>query len=91
MQRRRDSVQEKYKLLYEESMNPFQQFKQQEHTRATTLNFAEKLALNFTKLLASNKYTRLIFVGYACILHILVFISLYELMMIESHRSSCFS
>ena len=89
MQRRRDSVAEKYKAIYEESINPFQQFKQQEHTRATKLNFAEKLALNFTKMLTGNKYTRLIFVGYAFVLHILVFISLYELLMLETHRSSC--
>ena len=90
IQRRRDSVAEKYRAIYEDSINPFQQFKQQEHSRATTLNLPEKLALKFTKLLTSNKYTRLIFVGYACVLHLLVFVSLYELMMIESHSSSAF-
>ncbi|KAJ3271877.1 camp-dependent protein kinase catalytic subunit [Terramyces sp. JEL0728] len=77
----------KYKNMYEERIDPFQQFKQKETKRASNLNTLEQIALEFTKLLVGNKYSRVIFVVYAAMLHLLVFVSLWELMAIESCKA----
>jgi homeobox protein cut-like len=87
MSRRRDSVTEKYKNIYEDTIDPFRQFKQQERTRANELNPADKLALQFTKLLTGNKYSRLAFVFYVAFLHLLVFFSMYEVMIAEHTKT----
>lgn len=81
---RRNDVSERYRSMYEETIDPFRHFKQQENQRAQLLNPAERVAMQFTKLLTGNKYSRLVFVAYSFALHVLVFFALYELMMIET-------
>ncbi|KAJ3324599.1 camp-dependent protein kinase catalytic subunit [Boothiomyces sp. JEL0866] len=44
----------KYKQMYEERIDPFQQFKQKETKRASNLNTLEQIALEFTKLLVAK-------------------------------------
>ncbi|KAI8898508.1 CASP C terminal-domain-containing protein, partial [Globomyces pollinis-pini] len=78
--RQRNDVTEKYHNLYEETINPFRQFKNQETVRGQSLNPAERVAMQFTKLLTGNKYSRLLFVAYAILLHFLVFFCMYEVM-----------
>lgn len=77
---RNDAVSARYRDKYEESIDPFRHFKQQENRRAQNLNPADRVAMQITKLLTSNKYSRLVFVVYAVALHILVFVALLELM-----------
>ncbi|KAJ3395445.1 hypothetical protein HDU92_005835 [Lobulomyces angularis] len=73
-------IDNKYKTIYEGSLDPFQRFhKQEEAKRITRLNPAERVALNLTKLIFLNKYSRWLFILYSFLLHILVIFTLYHL------------
>jgi homeobox protein cut-like len=73
-----NTITNKYKSMYETTIDPFQKFKNQQSIQAESLNPAERIAMHFTKLLTANKYSRIIFVIYAILLHLLVFFSVYE-------------
>ncbi|KAJ3211339.1 hypothetical protein HDU82_006109 [Entophlyctis luteolus] len=82
-----DDVQARYRPLYESRMDPFQRFhKNEQVSRMQRLNPAEKAALMLTRLLVGNKYTRIGFVVYSVMLHLLVFATLYLLSQWEECR-----
>ena len=83
-----DRVKDKYREVYEASLDPFRQFHshvslsnpKEERRRARSLNPAEQFVFILTRLLSSNRYySRIIFVAYSIGLHLLVFFTLYEL------------
>jgi len=86
-----NDVSEKYKVMYEDSINPFNEFRGREENRKyRSLNSVEKVTLNITKLFMANKYSRIFFLSYILGLHLLVFIVLFrsiDLSEIESHSS----
>nr|KAJ3421348.1 hypothetical protein HK105_003787 [Polyrhizophydium stewartii] len=75
-----DAISSKYRGIYEESLDPFKQFhRQEEQRRFHSMNPAERAALSLTRLLSTNRYSRWIFVIYSAALHLLVFVTLYQL------------
>jgi len=86
-----NDVSEKYKVMYEDSINPFNEFRGREENRKyRSLNSVEKVTLNITKLFMANKYSRIFFLSYILGLHLLVFIVIFrsiDLSEIESHSS----
>ncbi|KAJ3370301.1 hypothetical protein HDU91_006301 [Kappamyces sp. JEL0680] len=86
--RQYDAVSARYRDKYEATMDPFRQFKQEENRRAQVLNPADRIAMIITKLLTSNKYSRLVFVLYTGALHVLVFVALFELMAVSTSSKS---
>ncbi|ORY39161.1 hypothetical protein BCR33DRAFT_720394, partial [Rhizoclosmatium globosum] len=67
-----DDVNSRYNSLYETTLDPFSRFSRSEQaSRVQKLNPAEKAALVFTKILVGNKYTRIGFVVYSAVLHLL--------------------
>ncbi|KAI8927239.1 CASP C terminal-domain-containing protein [Entophlyctis helioformis] len=79
-----DSVSNKYRGMYEDTLDPFRRFHQQEELRrARSMNPAERAALGLTRLLSTNKYSRWLFVVYSGALHLLVFVTLYQLSQCE--------
>ncbi|KAJ3294066.1 hypothetical protein HDU79_011503 [Rhizoclosmatium sp. JEL0117] len=82
-----DDVNSRYNSLYETTLDPFSRFSRSEQaSRVQKLNPAEKAALVFTKILVGNKYTRIGFVVYSAVLHLLVFATLYLLSQWEECR-----
>ncbi|KAJ3248969.1 hypothetical protein HDU78_008355 [Chytriomyces hyalinus] len=82
-----DDIQNRYNTLYETTLDPFQRFARIEQaSRVQKLNPAEKAALVFTRILVGNKYTRVGFVVYSVLLHLLVFATLYLLSQWEECR-----
>ncbi|TMW63170.1 hypothetical protein Poli38472_002111 [Pythium oligandrum] len=74
-------VESRYKSMYEEKMNPFQQFNKLEtQQRYTNLNTVDKILLNSAKLFLGHRITRNIAFGYILLLHFLVFATLYTFM-----------
>lgn len=74
-------VENKYKSLYEEKMNPFVQFNRMEsQQRYTNLNTVDKILLNSAKMFLGHRITRNIAFGYILLLHFLVFATLYSFM-----------
>ncbi len=72
-------VTDKYRNMYDEQLDPFQKFHRQEETRRYhSLNPAEKIVLGITKALSGNRRSRLCFVTYSGVLHILVFYVIYQ-------------
>jgi len=84
-------VSEKYKVMYEDSINPFNEFRGREENRKyRSLNTVEKVSLNITKLFLANKYSRIFFLSYILGLHLLVFIAIFksiDLSEIDIHSS----
>ncbi|OUM68044.1 hypothetical protein PIROE2DRAFT_66963, partial [Piromyces sp. E2] len=73
-----NDVSEKYKMMYEDSINPFNEFRGREENRKyRSLNTVEKVTLNITKLFMANKYSRIFFLSYILGLHLLVFIVIF--------------
>ncbi|KIJ49673.1 hypothetical protein M422DRAFT_246745 [Sphaerobolus stellatus SS14] len=73
---------DRYKVRYEESMNPFQVFRGLEAQRAVqALNPIERGTLVLTRQILGNRRTRNAFIIYALGLHVLVLFTLYESMM----------
>ncbi|CAK4080208.1 unnamed protein product [Aphanomyces euteiches] len=68
----------KYQTLYDERMNPFDQFKQMESTaRVAQLNPLDKILLVSARLILSHPYTRMGLLVYLLLLHLLVVLTLY--------------
>lgn len=75
-----EDVTSRYRNMYEGSLDPFQRFtRQEEARRIRNLNPAERVALLLTKWMFMNKYSRLLFVVYSAMLHVLVLFTLYHL------------
>jgi homeobox protein cut-like len=75
-----DTVEEKYRPVYEETVNPFNAFHSQEKTkRIRELNPAERLIYQMSSFFLANKQTRMFLFGYAVILHFMVFLTTYKL------------
>ncbi|KAJ9476319.1 Protein CASP [Pseudozyma hubeiensis] len=76
---------EKYRARYEESMNPFEAFRGREQSRAMAqLNPLERALHILTRLVLSHRRMRLFFMVYAIFLHLLIFVTLFEV----GHTSS---
>jgi homeobox protein cut-like len=74
-------VESRYKSMYDEKMNPFQQFnKIESQQRYTNLNTVDKILLNSAKLFLGHRITRNFAFGYILLLHFLVFSTLYTFM-----------
>ncbi|PWY99863.1 hypothetical protein BCV70DRAFT_237727 [Testicularia cyperi] len=70
---------DKYRVKYEESMNPFEAFRGREQSRAMAqLNPLERALHVITRLVVSHRRMRLLFMLYAIGLHLLVFGMLFE-------------
>ncbi|KAJ0407916.1 hypothetical protein P43SY_009203 [Pythium insidiosum] len=71
-------VEARYKSMYEEKMNPFQQFnKMESQQRYTNLNTVDKILLNSARLFLGHRITRNIAFAYILLLHFLVVATLY--------------
>ncbi|EMD37343.1 hypothetical protein CERSUDRAFT_114020 [Gelatoporia subvermispora B] len=69
----------KYRVRYEEAMNPFQAFRGREANRAyESLNVLERGVLVLTRAILGNRRTRTAFICYAIALHLLVMYTTYE-------------
>ena len=68
-------VESQYSRVYEESLHPIANFRQNElnHYKNKKLSVLEKLFLSFAKVILQNKMTRMIFLFYCIGLHGLVF------------------
>lgn len=75
-----DSVEDKYKNLYDSNMNPFADFTNKEKSRRyRELNPVEKVIYNFASFFMANKQTRMFLFFYTLSLHFLVFIITYNM------------
>uniref|UniRef100_A0A6A7FZB6 Protein CASP-like n=1 Tax=Hirondellea gigas TaxID=1518452 RepID=A0A6A7FZB6_9CRUS len=73
-----DTTAKRYDKIYEENLNPFQQFNRMEsQKRYSNLNSAEKITLSTTRFFLRRKGPRTFIFLYAMALHILVFLTLY--------------
>ncbi|KAK0485802.1 CASP C terminal-domain-containing protein [Armillaria novae-zelandiae] len=69
----------KYRVRYEEAMNPFEAFRGREATRAyQNLNAVERGVLTITRAMLSNRRARAFFIFYSLTLHLLVMYTTYE-------------
>jgi homeobox protein cut-like len=77
----------RYRNRYEERLDPFASFSQQERQRRYgQLNVAEKILLSFVQFMVSNKIARLFIFFYSVLLHILVFMVLMKLAYNDASR-----
>eukprot|EP01087_Luapelamoeba_hula_P011731 TRINITY_DN3228_c0_g1_i1.p1 TRINITY_DN3228_c0_g1~~TRINITY_DN3228_c0_g1_i1.p1 ORF type:complete len:654 (+),score=154.40 TRINITY_DN3228_c0_g1_i1:86-2047(+) len=73
-------IENRYKGMYEESVNPFVLFNRKEkQARYTALSTAEKVTLRTGRFFLANKYSRTFIFFYTLALHLLVFLTLYKL------------
>lgn len=69
----------KYNNEYEKRLDPFSSFNLKEkQKRYTNLKLHDKFTLNFSRFILSNKTSRLVFCAYFLIVHLLIFINLYN-------------
>jgi len=74
------SVENRYKDIYEDELNPWTTFNRKErYQRYKELNPAEKVTLNLSQFFLSHKYSRLFLFCYAVLLHLLVVFTLYHM------------
>lgn len=84
-----DDVENQYRRIYEDRVNPFADFNRREkQKRYSNLSAAEKITLNSTKFFISNKIARTFVFFYAVGLHCLVFATLYHFSNV-SHAHHC--
>eukprot|EP00053_Salpingoeca_punica_P016324 m.153539 g.153539 ORF g.153539 m.153539 type:complete len:665 (+) comp16942_c0_seq1:248-2242(+) len=70
----------RYQGDYEDHINPFKAFSNKEKQRKySTMNTADKVAFNLSRLVLSSQYGRMAFFLYALLLHSLIFLVLYKL------------
>lgn len=71
---------DKYRDKYEAAMNPFEQFRGREQSRAfNSLNPLERVLHILTRLVLGHRRMRIFFIIYAISLHLLVFAMLFEI------------
>ncbi|TRY77201.1 hypothetical protein TCAL_00088 [Tigriopus californicus] len=81
------SVESRYKTQYDQKMDPFSSFSQQEkQKRYGQLNVFEKIILSFVQIILSNKTARLFVFAYSMLLHGLVFMVLMKLAYSDANR-----
>ncbi len=80
-------VETRYQSQYEQKMDPFASFSQQERQRRYgQLSVFEKIILSFVQFMMSNKLVRLLTLAYAVLLHVLVFLVLMRLAHSDAHK-----
>jgi homeobox protein cut-like len=80
-ERGRMDVENRYKNIYEEKMNPFAQFNKMEtQQRYRNLNTVDKILLNSVKMFLGHRITRTFAFIYILLLHFLVFATLWAFM-----------
>ncbi|RKP14080.1 CASP C terminal-domain-containing protein [Piptocephalis cylindrospora] len=73
------AVADRYKKAYEDRLDPFAHFHRQEAERVRrALNPVDRLLLTMARLLLGTRLTRLLFLAYVSILHLLVLASLFQ-------------
>lgn len=73
------NVEEKYKSMYEEQMNPFAAFNDREKTkRLENLNPVERFIFSSTSFFLATKNTRMILFAYLALLHLVVMFISYK-------------
>ncbi|KAJ2722687.1 hypothetical protein GGI07_003150 [Coemansia sp. Benny D115] len=78
----------KYKGMYEESLNPFNVFHRRETTRRVrSMGVLDRLVYLFSQFVMGSRRARLAMLGYAALLHILVFFTLYRSMLIADEST----
>ena len=79
------NVLNKYTSEYEKRLDPFSKFNYRERQkRYSNLKLHDKFTLQLGRFVLSNKLARLIFVGYFAVIHLLIFMSLYNV----AHRGA---
>jgi len=79
-------VENKYKPLYEESVNPFADFNRRErHSRYKQLNAADRVTLTMGDWFLSNRYSRVFILVYTLVLHLFIFVMMYHFANIPTH------
>ncbi|KAJ2806207.1 hypothetical protein H4R21_000965 [Coemansia helicoidea] len=74
-----DSVDAKYKNVYEESLNPFDAFRRRETSRRVrSMALFDRLIYMFSSFVAANRRARIAMLVYAALLHLLVVGALYR-------------
>ncbi|EGG07301.1 uncharacterized protein MELLADRAFT_43151 [Melampsora larici-populina 98AG31] len=87
---RKDEELSKYRGIYEEHMNPFEKFRGRERMGALqALNPLDKLVLHVANFVLGNRVARNIFLLYAVILHVLIFMSFSETALTSDHLRQC--
>ncbi|KAF9098401.1 hypothetical protein BGX29_007620 [Mortierella sp. GBA35] len=75
-----DVTTDRYRNMYEESMNPFEAFhKKEESRRFNSMTPADKAMLTMSRLVLTNKWTRSMLVAYTMGLHFLMVVMLYKM------------
>ncbi|KAF9351957.1 hypothetical protein BGX34_000260 [Mortierella sp. NVP85] len=78
---------DKYRSMYEETMNPFEAFhKKEESRRFNSMTPADKAMLTMSRLVLTNKWTRTMLVTYTMGLHFLMVMMLYKMSAWEECR-----
>ncbi|KAF9202261.1 hypothetical protein BGZ49_007556, partial [Haplosporangium sp. Z 27] len=78
---------DRYRNIYEESMNPFEAFhKKEESRRFNSMTPADKAMLTMSRLVLTNKWTRSMLVAYTMGLHFLMVVMLYKMSAWEECR-----
>ncbi|KAF9930662.1 hypothetical protein FBU30_000202 [Linnemannia zychae] len=78
---------DRYRNMYEESMNPFEAFhKKEESRRFNSMTPADKVMLTMSRLVLTNKWTRTMLVAYTMGLHFLMMVMLYKMSAWEECR-----
>ncbi|KAG0029013.1 hypothetical protein BGZ81_004205 [Podila clonocystis] len=75
---------DRYRNIYEESMNPFEAFhKKEENRRFNSMTPADKVMLTMSRLVLTNKVTRVMLIAYTMGLHFLMVMMLYKMSLWE--------
>ncbi|ORZ09113.1 CASP C terminal-domain-containing protein [Lobosporangium transversale] len=78
---------DRYRSMYEESMNPFEAFhKKEESRRFNSMTPTDKVMLTMSRLVLTNKWTRSMLVAYTMGLHFLMVVMLYKMSAWEECR-----
>ncbi|KFH63073.1 hypothetical protein MVEG_11110 [Podila verticillata NRRL 6337] len=78
---------DRYRNIYEESMNPFEAFhKKEENRRFNSMTPADKVMLTMSRLVLTHKVTRLMLIAYTMGLHFLMVMMLYKMSLWEECR-----
>lgn len=73
------AVADRYRQAYEDRLDPFAHFHRQEAERARrALNPVDRLLLTMARILLGTRVTRLLFLAYVTVLHLLVLASLFQ-------------
>jgi hypothetical protein len=79
-----EATEGRYSKMYEEKMNPFAAFTKRERARKyASLSPAEKLLLNVSSFILTNRHARMFVCGYVVCLHLLVTLTTYSV----THRT----